>query len=360
MSARPARRLTALALAGVTLAGAGAALTAGSASAVTLPAPGSTALGWSAAIRHASGLHDGRGTLVLVPPSGGIVTIGSVSDDAWLADVSPDGRKVITARIQAGEGLRATVWDTATKKATYFRVAGQTPGNVDLAFGGDGILLHPRGYNVQSRRIDGSFVRSWASYGEDTTPSPNGALVYQANDTRIYERNAKTGVVSRSWAVPAAYRGAERFCKVGQQWDAASVSVDCNGGGLGMDQTFRLVTATGAMTAMSPQNSAHASPTSPKRVAEVGSNCNAVGYVDQTGYHSLPGMQSEDADSSTSLSGAFSSSAYFASSSCFTDTANRWWLGKYDLTTNRVTRLAGSGTTSGGMIAQAQTIDGHH
>ncbi|KNX36153.1 hypothetical protein [Luteipulveratus halotolerans] len=366
---RSTARLTALALAGTALAGSGAALAAQSASATTattvttvtagVPTAGTTALGWSAAIRHQSNFGDGKGTLVLVPPTGGIMTMGAVSDDASVSDVSQDARKVLTARFQTGEGLRVTVWDTATRTPTYFRVAG--PNSViEVRFGGDGILVKRDG-KIESRTLSGTLVRSYTAPSSlgSLEVSPNGATTYWSIGDSIQQRDAKTGALQKTYAVPTAYRGAAGDCWTSGTWDSTSLRLACTGDGVGTEQTFRLVRSTGQSTAIGPANSAIAFPTSPKWMAKQNrGNDSAIGFMYGSGFVELTGYFGLG---SPSITGAYSNLAYVNNfQSGAASTPAYLWLGKYDISTNTMTRLAGAGSSSGGVITQAQTVDGHH
>jgi hypothetical protein len=110
--------------------------TAASLAAVIAPQPGQARDGltadrsassggpvWSAAIQHRTSGDDDQGRLVMVRPEGGVVPIGEVSDDARILDVSADRRYVMTARSQEDQ-VRVTVWDTTTRRPSYFRVPG--------------------------------------------------------------------------------------------------------------------------------------------------------------------------------------------------------------------------------------------
>ena len=281
-----------------------------------------------------------------------------MSDDASVADISQDARKVLTSRFQWGEGLRVTVWDTATRTPTYFRVAG--PDSViEVQFGGDGILVKRDG-KVESRTLSGTLVRSYTAPDAMASleVSPDGATAYWSVGDAVQQCDARTGVLQKSWPVPTAYRGAAGDCWASGTWDSTSLRLACTGDGVGSEQTFRLVKSTGQTTAIGPANSAIAVPTSPKWMAQQNRGDDAAigfmhgsGFVELTGYFGL---------GSPSITGAYANNAYISNLPLPGQSASYMWLGKYDISANTMTRLAGSGSASGGVITQAQTIDGHH
>ncbi|AKU18085.1 hypothetical protein [Luteipulveratus mongoliensis] len=364
MKTRSARGLAAVALAGATLAGGALAAQPSyatgqsGASTAALPPAGSYAYGWSAVVRHSTDTDDNKGALAIVSPTGSLTTIGPVSDDAGLQDTTQDMRHVLTSRHQDGQ-YRITVWDTATKKPTYFRVPDHGINGLYLAFGGDGILVQAGTGPVESRTLTGALVRTLSAPSTRFSASPGGSVFYQTKGKTIVTRNAKTGAVLHTWAIPARYAGELGQCDVAQQWDATSVSLDCSLE-LGDYQSFRIDTATGKTTPITPQSTAFAYPTTAKRLVSEPGESNIVGYLVGSTVHDLPGLKN-GYYSDYQVSGAYGSTAYVDE---FVWAENKPHptasLLKYDLATNAITRVAGSGSPSGGVISYATTIDGHH
>ncbi len=326
---------------------AGRAPTNATAAGPVLPATGN-AIGWTAAIQHQSGPQDNRGQLVMVAPTGGIVKVGAVSDDAAIQDVTLGGHYVITARTQ-DEQTRVTVWDTHTKKPTYFRVPGEQN---TIAFGSSGIIVAPNSGKAVTVRTYAGVIRTRfadvpvnsADY-VNVAVSPDGRNALEAG-TKLNVRDGATGRVTKTVNLPAGYRSGQ--CNADRSWTAGGFLVTCNPGSLGDDRSY-VLTSSGALSAVLAESSNEVVwPTSAGVVSRASSETTEP-YVlhGKTGNKALPLPPYADVVGSRGAILTVLTSSY-PGSTLFT----------YDVTTGARKTLAGTAATGGGRLTDGQAIDG--
>lgn len=338
-----------LAAGALTTAAAAALLTGTAADAVSSTGlPGS---GWTAAIQHQTSADDDRGRLVMVRPQGGIVDVGEVSDDAYIKDVSYDGRHVITSRVQDGQ-TRATVWDTHTGTPRYFRTSEHAP----LQFGGGGIVQLPR--NSQRtftvRNLDGTVRKTYSaqplppgrSY-VSAVVSPDGASVVEVG-TSVVVRDAATGKVRQRIASPETQTEA-RDCSVDRAWGAEAVSVRCGSTEeLDVQNVYR-VPFTGKTTRV-VENFSTVWPVSTGVIYNRNEQTISDWMLEKSGSITrLPTLEGTDVVGSEG-------DRVFVMSDRYGGTDGT--LFTYDVSTGERTTLAGTEETGGGVISDAQPIDG--
>ena len=340
-------------LAGALVAGAITSLTTGTQDAAAEQIGGE---GWTAAIQHQTGPEDDQGRLVMVRPQGGIVPVGEVSDDARILDVSADGRRVLTARDQSGR-TRVTSWDTDTGQADYFRIA---MGSADLSFGGEGIIEAPVAKDASTvtvRSYDGSPKTSYPTSPpgseqpyRSVAVSPDGNHLIESTD-KIVVRDAATGKTTKTVAFPEE-QTAKRQCDVQRAWGNSAVAVQCyDTDGIGNEDVYRVSFA--GDTSRSARARSEVWPTSSGVVYDSHGGNGPAGWVlkDASGEHDLPLGQRGD------VTGSRGNQVYVASSPY--DPAKGSTLFTHDVKTGKRVTLAGSETTGGGLITDAQTIDGN-
>ncbi len=323
----------------------GAAATAGAASA----APPTYGVGWSAVIHHTSTTSTDHATLQMVGPTGTTVTLGEVSQNAGLDDVSPDGRHVITAR-SVGSGDNETThfafWDTATRRGSFLHLPGQW--NAQYAAGGniltwrtsDGLayLRTPTGKAIRSLRVGAD---PWLAF------SANGSTFVQANGTTMTVRSTADGHTLRTVKSPTGFT-----CLPGAQWDSSSFTAACETAEeLGAVRTYRFgYTSAVPATALSGDGIDTVLATSP-RVGRLGSGAGYSSLYQLSGSTSKPlaGLNTGEP------TGGYGSSAFVLAP--ISGPSSRARLVKYDTRTHAITTL--SGGSRGGFVSDAQTIDGH-
>lgn len=243
--------IAALALCATSAVGASAALapSAEAATATATPAlsaaSASSVTGWTAAIRHTRTTFDHTGTLVMISPTGKRTTIGPVSDGAGIDDVSADGRYVITSFQTDKSQTRATIWDTKTRKASYFRPAGGASGAIPgpIAFTRTGVIAQTqftsKAPTVETFSRSGVRLSSWPSAAAKgwIAVSPDGGSVLQVVGGNALRRTT-SGTLVRTSRLPAAVAGQE--CQADHSFTPTSFVVTCQGDGLGDDRSFEV------------------------------------------------------------------------------------------------------------------------
>lgn len=156
-----------------------------------LPAEGSWAIGWAAATRGAAN----RPTeLVLVSPDGREQTVGQVSPNSTVVDISHDGRRILTKVVGASPDVPTpfTVWDLETGESHRF-VLGH---DADVLLGAGRTLVspdvYPRSYTT-IRDLRGRVVRTIPRTGESAVVSPGSTTLMYATPTGIDVVDIPTG-----------------------------------------------------------------------------------------------------------------------------------------------------------------------
>lgn len=156
-----------------------------------LPAEGSWAIGWAAATRGAAN----RPTqLVLVSPDGREQTVGQVSPNSTVADISPDGRRILTKVVGASSDVPTpfTVWDLETGESHRFVLRY----DATVLLGAGRTLVSPEVYPRQFtaiRDLRGRIVRTIPRTGESAAVSPGGTTLMYATPTGIDVVDIPTG-----------------------------------------------------------------------------------------------------------------------------------------------------------------------
>lgn len=357
--------ITALALCATTVVGSAAVLApdADAATAGTTPAPRAAAVasatngtGWVAAIRHAKSADDDTGALLMISPAGKRTTLGKVSDNAWINDVSADGRYVITSFTTEQGQVRATLWDTTTRKASYFRPAGgatNTQG-ARIAFTTTGVIAQTEfagnAWRVETFNRSGVRLSSWpsASAAGRIAVSPDGGRVVQVVGSKVLHRTT-AGSLVRTSRLPAAVAG-ER-CEAEDSYTPTSFRVTCDGSGLGEDRSFE-ARADGSV-------SGQLAPTGEGEVWK-----SSLGAVTQgfSGGSAAPIELHQGKQTRTLPLGEGAEVVGVRGSVVYTTDYGGGTSGRlrtYDIRTGATTTLAGTGSTGGGVIVDAYPVDGN-
>ena len=322
-----------------------------------LPTTGN-AIGWTAAVQHQTGRHDDHARLVMVSPSGGIVQVGDISDDANIEDVSLGGRYVITARevvgsTSQGDQTRVTAWDTHTRKPSYFRLSGT---GYTLAFAGNGILVAPlSGSGITIRTFTGAVrtrlpdVPIVKGDPRGIAASPDGRTLFQSG-VKLYLRDAATGKVTKTVNPPSpAVNGS---CDPTRSWTPGSFVLVCHGSGAGEDRTYR-VGPNGATTTLAGVGQATSGgiwPTSAGVVTTVGGEVKTGPFV----LHAAKGNRTLPLGNSAEPTGSRGSTLTVVS-----NIADGGTVFTYDVNTGARRTLAGTAATGGGRYTAGLTIDGN-
>lgn len=345
---------------GAVVAAAAIALTATGSAAhaagpVIPPAGSGTAYGYTAMITHRTSATDGKGTLVVRAADGRTSSIGSVSDDAVVYDVSNNARTVLTGFTAPGTNeLRLTVWDTATRVPTYVRVAGG--GSAALAE--NGIVVTRASGNAQYLNRTGGLIRTYATgLGGPATVSADGRTVYDTSGGAIRPRSVSTGAVLRTLALPSGTKS----CEANRQLSSSEIGVSCTADPASAPsrmKAFRLNTTTGSATA--PITGTGAS--GDLRTVTGGWVYDAAyGTPDvQPRFQKASGAKSAVGSSNRQnvVVGARATSVFYLEGPSATPGTPTTRLLSKDLSSGRVSALAGQGSTAGGLVTSARVIDG--
>lgn len=323
------------------------------------------ALGWSAAIRYPSA-GSSSASLVLVPPGGGVVTVGRMptGDAHDVIDADPQRQLVLTATT-SGYDVTYRIWDLAAGTSRTVPNLPDMEGRV-VGFGGAGLVdetTDDAGRTVwESRTLTGALVTSHplvAGVGQAATAlSPDGSRVYETSSTRLYELNLRTGV-RRSTALPSVpgVAPADRDCSYAGDWDRGSVQLNCKGTTYGKGISYHLDRAGGRARALTGQDQPWALPTSP---VMSGTGLRLSNEYDHSTLWTRSGGAWTEVKGGNSVeaTGAVGRYAYALNSDPAGGSA-QGWLARYDTSTGKRTLLAGAGSSSGGVITDAVTVDGH-
>lgn len=354
--------ITALALCATTVVGSAAVLApaadAATASATRAlgAASATNGTGWIAAIRHAKSADDNTGTLVMISPAGTRSTIGKVSDNARIDDVSADGRYVITSLSTAQGQVRATVWDTTTRKASYFRPAGgatNTQGG-RIAFTTTGVIAQTefdgKASQVETFNRSGVRLSSWPSAAATgrIAVSPDGGRVAQVVGSKALHRNP-SGTLVHTSQLPAAV--AKQNCAAANSYTATSFLVSCEGSGLGDDRSFEL-RADGSVSGQLVPNGAGEVWRSSLGVVTQGFSGGIAAPIE---LHQGKRTRTLPLGEGATVVGVRGSVVYTTDYSGGSSGQVR----TYDIRTGATSTLAGTGSTGGGVIVDAYPVDGN-
>ncbi len=306
----------------------------------------------TAAIRHTKGAHDDHGTLVMVHPTGGFTTLGEVSDDASIRGISTDGKEVMTARSQDGQ-TRVTVWDVKTHRPHYFRIDGE---HARLAFAGHRVIVStPHETSLRSRT--GTMLRNY----DQMNRSVHGTLLASADGSHfmfstkkgVTAVNTKTGVTTNTVKAPKD----QINCAPTNRWDRKSAVMVCEWKhGVGGDRPYRIGYTSGVQaTPLTKAGSGAVWRTSPVRVVQRGSAAcpEPAGFFEDGTWQDieLPGKGTPQ------VAGASGTMVDLLRVSCGSGYGVK--LQRYDLKTKKVTNLAGTKATGGGVITDARSVASH-
>ncbi len=302
------------------------------------------------AIRHATSGHDGHGTLVVVRARGGVTTIGKVADGERIDDVSTDGRKVVTYR-PAGGWQMFTVWDTKTHHHQSFRAAGDE----QARFAGHRLVIGSLMSTATVNDASGRTLHRYAKPMEPFLTSEGGKYFvagYQTGTTwHLKVMRTSTGATVRTVKAPKGMTG----CTPAGRWDAAAFVMVCaSKRGRGGERPYRVTYAPSARPKpVAPVGAGYAVNTAPKRVTQPASGgcTDAPGYYTGSTFHRLP-VGGKLGYEPLVLAGA-GSSVYLWQRPCMGPGLRA--VRRYDLKTKKLTNLAGTKGTGGGVITDART-----
>lgn len=297
-----------------------------------------SAHGWSAVIADQDGVH----SLRMVSPQGRAVTIGDVSDDAPVADVSNDGSKVLTTRQDAATGqTRLTLWNTHAKSASHLRLSGSW----QAAYTADGVLTWSSGKGeLVKRDFTGTVVASLPMEKSSRIYVPgDGSKFVESSTDYLTVRKSSDGATLNELRVP------DGECAVDGEWSDSTFASTCAvGDGIGATRSFEMpytgghegrpLTShgSGRVLGTTPVTAAHASGTDQSDITAASS----------TSWAPLdPKLTGEP-------TGAWGTQIYL-----LTGDADGRTLSKRDLSTGRTSVVHG-GLPQGIEVVDAQTIDG--
>ncbi|GAB3586295.1 hypothetical protein [Calidifontibacter terrae] len=341
------RMLTTLAATATLAAGVGATTAAAGAANAAPPTYGT---GWTAVIHHAHAWNDNQGTLRMVSATGSSVTIGAVSDDASLQDVSGDGKQITTVRWVGGSDNQSThfaFWDTATSTARFLHLPGLWHSN--YTSGGNMLTWRDSDGLAYLRNSSGTATRV-LHVGKDA------ALSVSSDGSKFVERQGK-GMVVRATADGRLLRTVPSItgfnCSPGVQWDASSFTASCETAAqLETVRVYRVgYTSSVPTSALSDDGINGVLATNPRvgRLA-AGAGPSALFSVTPTSHKPLAGAPLGE------LSGGYANWAFLAIPVGDLTTGQSRLI-KYNTVTGNYSTLAGG--FRGGVITQTQTIDGH-
>lgn len=324
-------------VAGASLAATGTADAAGPA----------VAYGWSAVIHHPTSATDNKATLRMISPDGNKVTVvGQVSDGARIQDVSSDGTHVITSFVTATGATRFAFWDTRTHTASYLQLGGRfwqaayVPGGILTWVGADDNV--PTTPMVYKRTMSGvATARFSASKDSGFSVFGDGSKFIETTSGKITVRSSATGTVLSTQS---------SACKPMQEWSTTSFAVTCWETGIGEGRSYSLpYNGVGGKSQIAPGGS-NVMATSPTLGVDTQNQLRVT--RNGTTWSSL--ADGRKITNAYPIAG-WGRTAVLAAG----QTANgTFTLLKYDIPTAGFTTLAGS--WRGGVITDAQTIDGHH
>ncbi|WP_018155408.1 hypothetical protein [Demetria terragena] len=200
------------------------ASTSGPASAF-VPAEGARANGYTAVVREPDAARDTVAELMLVGPDGRSKSLGDVSAEEMVWDISPDARTVLTAR-KVEEKRILTVWDTASGKPTKL----DAPAAQDAVLVKDGILVLRKGPGKSAAArtavysVSGKRLRSLGNVPlVYPVASADGRLVAANEGDIITVRDTKTGALKRAIDKPKG----KGDCYPGLQYGASDFAIHC-------------------------------------------------------------------------------------------------------------------------------------
>lgn len=303
------------------------------------------------AIRHTKNEHDGHGTLVVVRAGGGVRTIGKVADRERIDDVSTDGRKVVTYHPESG-WERITVWDTKTGHHQSFRASGDE----QARFAGHRLVV---GSGLSTATLNTASGTPLHRYKRPMTPfltSDDGKYTvfgYQTGTTwHLKVIRTSTGATVQTVRSPKGMRG----CTPTTRWDKASFEVVCSSKqGRGGERPYRVEYAsTTKLKPLAPIGAGYAANSAPVRVTQPASGgCAAPpGYYKGSTFHELQ-IGGKLGYEPVVLAGS-GSSVYLWRHPCVAK--GRMTVERFDLKSKKLTNLAGTKGTGGGIITSVVAV----
>ncbi|AKU17014.1 hypothetical protein [Luteipulveratus mongoliensis] len=317
-----------------------------------VPPPGApTAYGYTALVRHATGPTDNKGALVLLAPNGQHTTIGAVSNDAFVLDISSNARTIVTGFfVGTGSELRLTIWDAETKKPTYLRV----PNGSTATLVKDGLVVSRYDKPAQLFSRAGKLLKTYSGGASgELAATADGTRVLQSDTAgRVFVRDVAGGTIIKTVPIPKG----ERWCTPDYQYGATEFTMSCSkDAGFSQVYRFGLATSTAAILTVSHDNQ-----------AQSGRKVSAGVLFDASTESPAPTPMLAKGNTFTSLkvggvpnysvAGAYGDAAYLWGD------GQDWtpWNGiyRYTISTGKTTKVAGTNTPLGGFVTSAVTVDG--
>lgn len=171
-------------------------------------------------------VSEGPSRLVLISPSGTRYPIGTLAMNWSIADVSPDGQRILLYRPGDVTGDPYALYDVATKKTLL--IPGKLS-NARLSAPAGAFVLGTRVVSGVERLVMVSPTGRIAhSYGGVTAPftptaSPDGRKVVALRQNSVSVSDAATGRLLRVLPRPAGYT----LCYPTAMWDATQITAIC-------------------------------------------------------------------------------------------------------------------------------------
>ncbi|MBD2760573.1 hypothetical protein IEE94_13775 [Yimella sp. cx-573] len=304
-------------------------------------------LGWSAIIQHETGPLDNKGTLRMVWPHGGTITIGRVSTGAVIGDVSLDGQHVITARYDGTQTIFA-LWTTGTKSLKTLKL----PGDWEAAYTADGGLITWNNYRGLMYKRNASGVAQ-ARYA---FPSGYAAIAWVNPEGTKYVVQTASGLTVHSTATGAALNRipqAGANCRPESQLNASTLILSCYENGA--SRAYSVPYAGGVVKPLSPKNFFNYVPTTPAIASlPAGAGDGALNKVTATGSTLFREKPSGKVVEGMTAGGY---DRYLWVNAKTNSDGRPVTLRKYDTMTGSYWTLAGA--WRGGIVTDARTIDTH-
>lgn len=313
------------------------------------PVPGHWNVGWSAVIRADDA---GQEWLVHIAPDRRERSFGPIPRGSSVVDLSYDARRIITKEQSSGERDRFTVWNAdGVSHATI-----ELPAGADLHVGADDTLVAVQSGQTTIRSATGEVLRTLPGIGgsgSDVTPG-GAALSYYDTAGTLDLVNLATGKVVRSAPQPQLVS-----CGARGLWAAGEFTFWCTDIP-GTTNTYTVSAQSGAVTRRGPsgQDLGTVLPTTPWTAGQYwgASHSGLLTVVD-------------GALQATPLDGPWGSADHRVQPIAGRDhrvwATVRWGgdpqqvaLVQHDLSAETTTVVAGPGSSGGGVVRSAQTVDG--
>ncbi|YAL82458.1 hypothetical protein ACMYYO_11045 [Dermacoccaceae bacterium W4C1] len=294
--------------------------------------------------------------LYLRSASGSIRQIAANTHDEAVADISSNGKTVLTARYSDnGTPGTVTVWTTATGKAVHVKTGTDSSFQAAKLTADGFVVLYKAGDVEHYDRAGHKLAHYSGEYPSSIVVSPDGLTLYQASTAGTRVRSLATGKVTATLKNPAG----ESVCYPTRLLDSGHLAATCS---------KDTQTASSTPTAYVLPTTGSGSATRPIHGANTGDPIKVDGgwvyTADESSMDARPYYQSAsgtkvigDKNAAVSGLGAHGRLAYYLVGSQ-DGSGSTGVLVSQDLVTQKQTRIAGTGTSLPGTVTSAAVVDG--